>query len=294
MIDLHTHTTASDGRRTPPDLVARAAEAGVTVLSVTDHDTVAGCEPAARACATAGVEFVPGIEITAVRDNADLHVLGYFIDASAPALLTFLDEQRRRRIDRARQMIAQLERLGIPLDADAILRPGVDDATKTVGRPWIARALVESGHVATIAEAFDRWLARGRPAYVPRLAGSPGDVIARIHHAGGVASLAHPGLLGHDEWIPGLAELGLDAVEAYHFDHNPERTQHYVAMADRLGLSVSGGSDYHADQSHGAPAPGSVALPREAYDRLKWRRRAAAPASPTAPNPSPIEPQDRR
>jgi len=286
LIDLHTHTTASDGRRTPPDLVACAAAAGVTVLSVTDHDTVAGCEPGAAACAIAGIEFVPGIEITAVRDSADAHILGYFIDASAPALSRFLDEQRGRRIDRARQMIAQLARLGIALDADAIVRPGVDDATKAVGRPWIARAMVESGHVATVAEAFDRWLARGRPAYVPRLAASPGDVIARIHDAGGVASLAHPGLLGHDEWIPGLAELGLDAVEAYHFDHDPERTEHYVALAARLGLSVSGGSDYHADQSHGAPAPGSVSLPRDAYDRLKCRR--------AAPEGSPIAPLDRR
>jgi predicted metal-dependent phosphoesterase TrpH len=275
LIDLHTHTTASDGRRTPPDLVAYAAVSGVTVLSVTDHDTVAGCEPAAAASVAAEIEFVPGIEITAFRDNVDVHVLGYFIDVHAPVFLKFLEEQRHRRIERARQMIARLANDGISLDADAILRPGLDDPTKSVGRPWIARALVEGGYAATTGEAFDRWLARGRPAYVPRLAASPEEVLGRIHEAGGVASLAHPGLLRRDTWIPELADAGLDALEAYHIEHDRERTEHYVSLAGRLGLALSGGSDYHADQTHGASAPGSVSLPREAYEQLKRRATRA-------------------
>ncbi len=277
MIDLHTHTTASDGRRTPPELVACAAAAGVTVLGVTDHDTVAGCDPAAAACAAAGVTFVPGIEISAVRDATDVHVLGYFIDVQSPALARFLAEQRRRRMDRVRQMIDRLGDCGIELDADAVLRPGLGDPTRSAGRPWIARALVEGGHVASTGEAFDRWLSRGRPAYVTRLAAPPEDVFAQIHDAGGVASLAHPGLLGKDDWIPAFAQAGLDAVEAYHTEHDPAITAHYLGLAARLGLAVSGGSDYHADQSHGAAGPGSVSLPREAFDALAARKRRGDP-----------------
>jgi predicted metal-dependent phosphoesterase TrpH len=268
VIDLHTHTTASDGRCTPAELVARASSAGVTVLGVTDHDTLAGCADAAAACRAAGIEFVPGTEITAIHEDADVHVLGYFIDVDCPALHIFLDEQRRRRIVRLRQMIGRLAALGIRLDADAIVQPGLDDSTRAVGRPWIARALVDAGHVGSTSEAFDRWLARGRPAFVPRAGATPEDVFARIHDAGGLASVAHPGLLGHDEWIDRFAGRGADALEAFHTDHDSQTTTRYLATARRLGLAVSGGSDYHADQSHGGGSPGSVSLPREHYDRL--------------------------
>jgi 3',5'-nucleoside bisphosphate phosphatase len=268
MIDLHTHTTASDGRCAPAELVARASAAGVTVLSVTDHDTVAGCAAAAAASGAAGIQFVPGIEITAVRDEGDVHVLGYFIDRESPALLAFLSEQRQRRIGRIRRMIERLASFGVHLDADAIVQPGLDDPGKAVGRPWIARALVAGGHVKTPNEAFDVWLSRGRPAFVPREAAAPAEVFARIHAAGGIASIAHPGLLGHDEWIPALAAAGLDALEAYHTKHDPAAIARYRAMADDLHLGVSGGSDFHGDDSHGAAGPGSVSLPREEYDRL--------------------------
>lgn len=273
MIDLHTHTTASDGRCTPAELVARAAAAGVTVLSVTDHDTVAGCEAAAEACRAANIEFVTGIEITAVRDQADVHVLGYFIDPQSPPLRVFLTEQRQRRFDRVGQMIARLARVGLRLDADAILRPAVDDPSRAVGRPWIARALVAAGYVETTNEAFATWLSRGRPGFVPREGAAPDNVIARIHDAGGLASMAHPGLIGRDNWIPGLAASGLDAIEAYHTDHDADAIARYRAMAHRLTIAVSGGSDYHADESHGAPHPGSVSLPRDDFDRLVRLKR---------------------
>ncbi len=275
MIDLHTHTTASDGRRSPASLVAAAVAAGVTVLGVTDHDTVTGCAPASAACADAGIEFVPGIELTSVRDATDVHVLGYFIDAASPPLVSFLADQRRRRVDRVRQMILRLAMSGVELDADAVLKPGIDDPATSAGRPWIARALVKRGYCATTGEAFERWLSRGRPAFVPRLAPPPEDVFARIHAAGGVASIAHPGLVGRDEWIPEFAEAGVDALEAYHTKQDGEQTARYIALADRLGLAVSGGSDYHGDESHGAVSPGSVSLPRAAYDAL-LRRKAAA------------------
>lgn len=279
MIDLHTHTTESDGRCAPRELVARAAAAGVTVLAVTDHDTVGACEAAAAACAAAGVTFVAGIEITAARDDHDIHVLGYFIDVAAPGLHRFLSEQRHRRIDRLRQIAAKLATLGIGLDAEAILQPALDDPRKAAGRPWIARALVDGGHVASTDEAFDRWLVRGKPAFVPRLGASPAEVIARIHDASGVASLAHPALVGHDEWIHGLVAEGLDALEAYHSDHDSAATARYVAMASAMGIAVSGGSDFHGDPTHGPSQPGAVSLPSDAYDQLRRRATMRATAS---------------
>lgn len=271
MIDLHTHTTASDGRCTPAELVARASAAGVTVLSVTDHDTLGGSEAAAAACRARRIEFVSGIEITAVVEGADVHVLGYFIDLQSTSLAEFLTEQRRQRMDRVRQMIDRLAAHGVALDADAILRPALQDASTSVGRPWIARALVAAGHVETSDEAFDRWLVRGRPAFVPRSGASPIEVFQRIHDAGGVASLAHPVLVGHDEWLPDFASAGLDALEVYHADHDEVATRRYLALAARLGLEVTGGSDYHADESHRAGGPGSVSLPREAFENLKQK-----------------------
>jgi predicted metal-dependent phosphoesterase TrpH len=285
LIDLHTHTTASDGRCSPAELVSLAAAAGVHVLSVTDHDTTAAADEASAACASAGIDFVPGIEITAVLDGRDVHVLGYFIDPGSVALAVFLAEQRRRRVDRLRQIIDRLAALGIVLDPDAVLQPGRTDTKKAAGRPWIARALVAGGHVADTKEAFDRFLATGKPAFVPRTGPPPVDVFARIHGAGGLASLAHPGLFGRDDLIPGFARAGLDALEALHGKHTTDDASRYLAMAREYGLAVSGGSDYHADPSHDAGGPGSVSLPPEAFQVLKDRwaaRRASASGATTS------------
>ena len=283
MIDLHTHTTASDGRLSPAALVARAHGAGVTILSVTDHDTVAAAQPAESACSDLGIRFVPGIEITAILEETDVHVLGYFIDYRSASLRDFLAEQRMQRIDRVRQMVERLATFGIALDADAILAPAIDDPQKSVGRPWIARALIASGHASDTSDAFARWLARGRPAFVPRAGAPPAEVVARIHDASGLASLAHPGLLGRDEWIADLAAKGLDAVEAFHSKHDAVATARYLSIAASLGLAVSGGSDYHADEAHGPASPGSVSLPPERFDELAARcqsgRRAASRAT---------------
>ena len=268
MIDLHTHTTASDGRCAPAELVLRASAAGVTVLSVTDHDTVAAAAAASATCAETGVEFVPGIEITAVSRDTDVHVLGYFLGVESPSLQTFLAAQRLRRIDRLREIVARLALFDIHLDADALAQPAIDDPSTSAGRPWIARALVAAGHVASTGVAFEKWLSRGRPAFVPRLAASPEEVVGLIHNAGGLASLAHPGLLRHDEWIPTFVNAGLDALEAFHTDHDADTRDRYVQLARRYGVLVSGGSDYHGDASHGAPAPGTTSLPRDAYERL--------------------------
>jgi predicted metal-dependent phosphoesterase TrpH len=272
LIDLHTHTTASDGRCTPEELASRAAAAGVTTLAVTDHDTFAGCAAASAACAHHGIEFLAGIEITAVGRDGDLHVLGYFIDGASRPIQAVQAEQRMGRVERVRAIISRLAGYGVPLDAEAILAPGLTDLTRAVGRPWIARALVEGGHVASVAEAFDRWLGRGKPAFVPRTGASPEQVFEQVHAARGIASLAHPVLMRHDEWIPGFVDAGLDAIEAFHSDHAPADTDRYLRLAREMNLLVTGGSDYHADEGHGGGGPGSVSLPREYFDRLIARR----------------------
>jgi predicted metal-dependent phosphoesterase TrpH len=209
--------------------------------------------------------------MTAIVDGIDVHVLGYFIDPGSENLRVFLASQRRLRMARVREVVRRLVGFGMKLDADAILAPAVADETKTAGRPWVARALVEGGYVETTAQAFEYWLARGRPAFVPRTGAAPREVVGEIHAAGGVASLAHPATLKRDELISELSSAGLDAIEAYHSDHDRTATTHYLALAEELRLAVSGGSDYHADDSHGGAGPGSVSLPPERFDELKER-----------------------
>ena len=269
MIDLHTHSTASDGKCSPEELIARAAKAGVTTLALTDHDTVGGCAEAAAACLRHHIDFVPGIEITAVASDRDVHVLAYFFDVESASLSAFLAEQRQHRVARVREMLVRLEGHGLHLDAEAILAPGLTDTSRAVGRPWIARALVEAGYVSTVSEAFDTWLVRGRPGFVPRVGASPEEVFLRIHEAGGIASLAHPVLIRHDEWIPRFAEAGLDAIEAFHTDHDAADTVRYLAVAKEIGLGVTGGSDFHADAEHGGGGPGSVSLPSVYFEQLR-------------------------
>lgn len=272
MIDLHSHSTASDGRCTPDELALRAARAGVTVLALTDHDTFAGCAAAAGACSGHGIEFVAGIEITAVKDERDVHVLAYFCDTASPALESFLTKQRSLRVERAREIIEKLATYGMPLDADAILGPALANPSMAVGRPWIARALVDAGFVPSVSDAFELWIARGRPAFVPRTGATLQRVFEHVHAAGGLASLAHPVLVKHDEWIPELARTGLDALEAFHSDHDPPATERYLKLARDLNLLVTGGSDFHCNEAHGGGEPGSVSLPRPYYEALLARR----------------------
>jgi predicted metal-dependent phosphoesterase TrpH len=228
------------------------------------------------------MRFVAGIEVTAIRSETDVHILGYFIDRHSASLRAFLDAQRAERIARVRRMIDRLADLGIRLDADAILAPAIDDPQKSVGRPWIARALVAAGHAADTNDAFGRWLQRGKPAFVPRAGAPPAEVVSRIHAAGGVASLAHPALVGRDEWIAELKSAGLDAVEAYHSKHDEADTARYLSMAQTLGLAVTGGSDFHADEAHGPLSPGSVVLPRDCFERLEALARDQRERRPTS------------
>ena len=275
MIDLHLHSTASDGRSSPEELVRASARAGLGTLAVTDHDTVAALDRVAKASAAAGIEWVPGIEITSMIGEEDVHILGYFIDHRWPALATFLDAQVADRRRRVSEMMARLDALGVPVDPDDVFRGESGLAPRWVGRPLLARALLGAGHVRSTREAFVKYLAEGGPAFVPRRAPAPAAVIQIIHEAGGIGSLAHPGMLGRDEWIPGMAASGLDALEVYYVDHSPEITVHYRILAERLGLAMSGGSDFHGDEGAlGFVRPGCVTVPEEAFRGLKQRLEA--------------------
>ena len=274
MIDLHTHTTASDGQSAPEELVRQAAEAGISVLSATDHDTLAATVEVARAARAYGIEPVVGIEITAVHEQRDVHMLGYFLDPESPELARFLEAQRNDRVRRVQEMADRLGTLGCPIDARALVRGSRRHMGRSVGRPQVARALVRAGHVRSTQEAFDRFLAAGKPAFVARRGASPAGVIGLVLRAGGVASLAHPGLLGQDELIPDLVQVGLDAIEVYHGKHPETMRRHYRAIADRHDLAVSGGSDFHGVSVGRENYLGRVTLPETQFRRLEDRARA--------------------
>lgn len=273
MIDLHLHTTASDGRSTPEELVRQAAEAGVTTLAVADHDTLAATHETARHAVARGIDTVVGIEITAVHDERDVHMLGYFFDPASSELARFLEAQREDRARRVLEMADRLDRLGFPIEAGDLTQRAKRGGGRSIGRPSVARALVRAGHVASIQEAFDRFLAADRPAFVARRGASPADVIGLIHRAGGIASLAHPGLLGKDELIPGMASAGMDALEVYYGEHSGSMRRHYLALAERHGLAVSGGSDFHGVGAGRENHLGRVALPEAEFRRLRDRAK---------------------
>jgi predicted metal-dependent phosphoesterase TrpH len=272
MTDLHMHTTASDGRCTPRELVDRVVAAGITVMAVTDHDTTAAVAEVQALAHARGIEAHAGIEITAVEDGRDIHMLGYFYNPAEQRLIDFLRVQRETRIKRVHVIAARLAELGVPIDLQALLDEAQRNLGRSIGRPQVARALQRAGHVADTREAFDRFLGNDGPAFVSR-PGSPAEVvIGIIHRAGGVASLAHPGRTRIDSRIKALSLAGLDALEVYHSDHDQAAIERYHRMASELGLLMTGGSDFHGDPAHGIE-PGTSTLPPAEWQRLSAARR---------------------
>ena len=267
MIDLHLHTTASDGYLSPAQLAARAKAAGLTTISVTDHDTVAAIAEVTELARGMGIRVIPGIEITAVDDGRDVHMLGYFFDPDSATLATLLERQRALRITRVREIGERLAALGMPVDVEAVLLTAAARPGSSVGRPQVARELMRSGYVASVQEAFDLWLATGRPAFIARTGPSPAAVVGAIHEAGGIASMAHPGVTKRDELIGPLIEAGLDAIEVYHSDHTPEAQRTYQRIAERHGVAITGGSDFHGDESR-RNMLGLISLPADAFATL--------------------------
>lgn len=262
-VDLHAHTTFSDGVLTPEALVSRAVDKRLAALAITDHDTVEAI-PRARAAAGTALQLVPGIEMSTAFEGADLHILGYYIDPNHAMLcerLVGFQEERRRR---AAAIVERLREMGLALELDevvALAGPGV------IGRPHVAEAMVRAGLVSGFEEAFVRYLGQHAPAYVARPAFSPGEAIALIHAADGVSILAHPGAQMPDGVIERLRAEGLRGIEVWHPQHGASTVRRYQALAQRLGLLTTGGSDFHGE--HRSLDLGELPVPISVLDPLK-------------------------
>jgi len=268
--DLHLHTLFSDGTFSPEEMAGHGARCGLMAMSLTDHDTVEGCPRMALACRNLGIEFIPGAELTAELDGAELHILGYYLDMENPKLQSSLKQFQAVRQNRIHEMVARLNRVHIPLRAETVFAIA---NCHSPGRPHVGRALVQEGFCESLDEAFDRFLKKNRPAYVPKFKISALDAIGLVHHAGGLASMAHPGLNRSDDVIPAMAASGLDGLECFHSKHTAAMTEYYLDIAARHHLLVTGGSDCHG-YSKGKPLIGGCKLPAIYYERLKERRRA--------------------
>jgi 3',5'-nucleoside bisphosphate phosphatase len=275
--DLHLHTNFSDGTFTPEELVFQAQKAGLACIAVTDHDSVEACARAAAACTSVKMEFISGTELTAEYDDTELHLLGYFLDTHSEKLLTEIARFQVVRQNRIHEMVARINELGTPLQAESVFALA---NCKSPGRPHVARAMVKAGLVKNLDEAFERFLKKGRPAWVPKSKISALEAIELIHQAGGLAVMAHPGLNRTDNIIPALVAVGMDGIECFHTKHSTAMSERYLEIADKYHLLVTGGSDCHGF-SKGKPLIGTVRLPYEHVEKMKERinQRASAPAA---------------
>ncbi len=241
--DFHIHTTASDGRISPPDIVLQAVQAGLTHIAITDHDTVDGLLALENCSQAAELTVIPGVEFSTDMPDCEIHILGYGIDSKHVPLRQQLALLKNDRLARIRRMAMKITELGYPIDEGEILAVAKGAAA---GRPHVATALVEKGYFASVAEVFQTLLNYDKPGYVPHYKMTPDEVIALIRQAGGVSVLAHPGLVGNDQQVQQMIETGIDGLEVYHPQHDGAATAKYLALAQNHGLLISGGSDYHA------------------------------------------------
>ncbi|HYL99433.1 MAG TPA: PHP domain-containing protein [Blastocatellia bacterium] len=247
LIDLHLHTLCSDGSASPSELVASAASKGARAIAITDHDNLAGLAEGREAAVRASIELIDGVEISADYQPGTMHILGYYIDPSSPTLSGALADLRRAREERNPQIAERLRTLGFNVTMTEVAQLA---GSEVVGRPHFAKLMVSRGYVSTIKEAFDRYLAKGSPAYVEKRRLDPRESIELIHSAGGAAVLAHPYQMklsweDTEAKVRELAEYGLDGIEAIYSRHSPDERDRYSALAARLGLVITGGSDYH-------------------------------------------------
>lgn len=248
--DLHTHTTASDGTQSPAANVQMAFDAGLGAIAITDHDTVSGVAEALLAGHELGIEVIPGVEISTVANGQDIHVLGYYMDIHNEQFLQRLASLRETRDTRNNMIIERLQQLGLDITMAEVLWEVENIKSKgdTVGRPHIAAVLLNKGYVSSISEAFDRYLGTGAAAYAnpPRI--EPATAIGWIQEAGGKAILAHPGIYHDDALVEAIVHQGLDGIEVYHSDHTPEDEAKYLSLAQRSGLLITAGSDFHGER----------------------------------------------
>ncbi len=278
-VDLHLHSTVSDGRLNPAELIRKSAEAGLTTISLTDHDTVDGIVPALEAAKTfPWLKVIPGIEISSYIPENEIHVLGYFLDYSHPELQANLKRMRDSRQERAQGMIAKLKNLGLPIEWERVKEIAGDGS---IGRPHLAQAMLEKGYIASFKEAFTRYIGGGGPAYVARDKMTPAEAVALILGASGLPVLAHPLISNDPETI--IIELkaaGLVGIEAYYGQYTTEEINRLVSLAERYGLIATGGSDYHGIDASTDIMIGGADVPLESAEQLiaLAEQRALKPA----------------
>lgn len=243
--DLHCHTTASDGLLTPTEVVELARSLGLKAVGITDHDTVQGWAQAEKAGQKWGVEILRGIELNTDWQGTEVHILGYEVDAESPNLMKRLESLRRARETRMLEIIERLRSLDIAVSAEDVRKYA---SGESIGRPHIAQALIAQGYARDIGDAFDRYIGQGAPAYVPRFKLSPEEGIALVCEASGVAVLAHPGVHRLERGIPAWAECGLQGIEVSHSEHSLDDEKRCRNMAEKYGLIMTGGSDFHGEQ----------------------------------------------
>jgi hypothetical protein len=273
MIDLHSHTTHSDGDRTPAQLFAGAAAAGLRVLAVTDHDTIKGLHECADAARKSGVRLVPGIELSCELHGREVHLLGHFLDPDSQALLALADDMLGERRERMERMVALAGKLG--MTGVTMERVVAHSGGENLGRPHLARVLIEAGHASSIKDAFEKFLQTRAPLWVDRRRLTIADAVGLVHGAGGTASIAHPGAnnVSRQE-LRTLAEAGVDAVEAWHPEHPPNQAQAYQRWGAEWGMLATAGSDYHGPTVQPDRKLGDRTLSEERFAALEARSRS--------------------
>lgn len=272
--DLHMHSRASDGLLAPADLIRQAASRGLSIVALTDHDTTTGLQEAADAGERLGVRFIPGVELSTDVERGQLHVLGYGIDRRDPTLLATLESLRASRQERAQAIIEKLRELGVEIAPERV-RPS--QPGEAIGRPHIARAMIEGGSVRSIQEAFDRYIGDGGPAYVPSWRLTPEDAVRLVAAAGGIPVLAHPfSFPDFRERLPELIAAGLEGLEVYYGAHDAEQVSELEELAEKRDLLATGGSDFHgASEADRIRALGGVNVPERALERFLRRLERA-------------------
>lgn len=282
-VDLHLHTTYSDGRLTPEQLVSLCAQRGLSVISISDHDSTEGLSEAMETADRLGVEVIPGIELSTDVPSAEVHMLGYFVEVGDPELQGILQRFRDGRQDRARETVERLAELGVEVSWERVQELSGGGA---VGRPHIAQAMVDAGYVKYPKEAFDRYLGRDGPAYLDRSKLTPADAIGILLKNGALPVMAHPTYAVPESEADKVAAMrrllqdlkghGLVGVEVYYKDYTPQQVQQLAELADELGLVPCGGSDYHASGNPDEPEPGTVGPPIQTVEALRSLKKQRA------------------
>lgn len=270
--DLHIHSSISDGLLSPEEIVDWGLRKNLEAISITDHDSIAGIHNAGEYARGKGIEVVPGIELSTEYNSVEIHMLGYYIDYYNPALIAFITNLKESRLERAKKIVKKLNMMGYMINFNDICNNAQN--VESIGRPHIARTLIEKGYCESTTEAFDKLLGFNRPAYVERYKVSPFEAIEIILKCDGAASIAHPGLIVNIDKLKLIAKLkkwGLAAIEVYHSSHTENDIEFFSNAAKSLDLIATGGSDCHGIMTDNIPALGSVTVPYENVRKLKLK-----------------------